>query len=261
MTAPPERPERPASLRSWWEVVRELAVCDFRLKYHNSALGYAWSMLSPLLMLSIYYFVFRHVVGIKSPGYLVYLVVGIVYWMFFQDCTFSGMNALEGKASVLKSIRVSPALVVLAGAASTLITLGINSAVLAAALAVSGRLSRLAPLAILPVLCLVLLATGLAALVALLSVRFRDMGLVWNLALQALFWLTPVVYTVSSESLAELLYLNPLARCLYLIRWFLVYDYLPRARFVVLTVLSCLAACVLGVGLLVRRQHLIPESL
>jgi ABC-type polysaccharide/polyol phosphate export permease len=261
MAAQPEARAERTSLRARWEIVRELAISDFRLKYHNSALGYAWSMLSPLLMLAIFYFVFRHVVGIERRGYLAYLVVGIVYWTFFQDCTFAGMNALAGKASVLKSIRVSPALVVVAGAASTFITLAINSGVLLLALAVSGRLSQLAPLALVPVLCLVLLATGLSALVALLYVRFKDMGLVWNLALQALFWLTPVVYTVRSESLAELLYLNPLARCLYLIRWFLVYDYLPATRFVVLTVLSCAAIAALGLGLLARRERLIPESL
>ena len=53
-----------------WEVMRELAVSDFRLKYYDSALGYAWSMLSPLLMLAVFYFVFRFVLGVTTPGYL-----------------------------------------------------------------------------------------------------------------------------------------------------------------------------------------------
>jgi len=61
--------------------------------------------------------------------------------------------------------------------------------------------------------------------------------------------------------IAELLYLNPLARCLYLIRWFLLYDYLPTLRFVVLTVLACGATFVAGVGLFLRRQSGIPEAL
>src|SRR5262245_44403809 len=78
------------SERRWLEVVRELAVTDFRLKYNDSALGYAWSMLSPLAMLAIYYFVFRHILGERSPGYAIYLLVGVVYWTFVQDCTFSG---------------------------------------------------------------------------------------------------------------------------------------------------------------------------
>jgi ABC-2 type transport system permease protein len=244
-----------------WETVRELAVSDFRLKYHDSILGYLWSMLSPALMLVIYYFVFRFILGVRTPGYLVYLLVGLVYWTFFQDCSFSGLTALAGKAGILKSIRVQPTLVVAAGALSTMITLLINTVVLVAALAIWGKLSRLAPLALLPLLCLALLACGLSFLVALAYVRFRDTALIWNVLLQACFWLTPVVYAVNSRSLAELLYLNPLARCLYLIRWFLVYDYLPAPRFVLFTVLSCVGTFALGLALFQRRGAQIPEAL
>lgn len=242
------------------ELLRELALSDFRLKYEDSALGYAWSMLSPLLMLAIYYFVFRHVIGVTTPGYLVYLVVGIVYWTFFQDCSYAGLNALQGKAGVMKSIAVAPGLVVGGGVLSTFITLAINSVVLAAVLLAAGRLSPLAPLALLPIACLALLASGTALLVAVAHVHFRDTGLVWGILLQALFWLTPVVYLVDGP-LAELLYLNPLARCLYLIRWFLVYNYLPATRFIVITVAACAAAFALGVAVFRRRARLIPELL
>ena len=243
------------------EVVRELALADFRLKYHDSALGYAWSMLSPLLMLVIYYLVFRYIIGVSVPGYVVYLLVGIVYWTFFQDCSFSGLTALEGKAMVLKAVRVPAGVVVAAGAVSTVITLVINSGVLVVALLAMGRLSRLAPLALLPLCCLVLLGMGTSFLVALAWVRFRDTGLIWGVLLQACFWLTPVVYVVDSPRFAELVYLNPLARCLYLIRWFLVYDYLPAWRFTGLTVLSCVVPFALGLLLLLRRQDRIPELL
>jgi ABC-2 type transport system permease protein len=248
-------------LRGRLEAARELAVTDFRLKYHDSALGYTWSMLSPLLMLAIFYFVFRYVLEVKTPGYVVYLLVGLVYWSFFQDCTFSGLVALQGKAALLRAVPVSPALVVAAGALSTLITLAINTLVLGLVLATSGRLSPLFPLALVPLVCLVLLAVGTSFLVALAYVDFRDMGLLWHVALQAWFWLTPVVYVVRPGWLSELLYLNPLARCLYLIRWFLVYDYLPPLRFMLLTLAACATAFALGVGLFVRRQASIPEAL
>jgi ABC-type polysaccharide/polyol phosphate export permease len=251
----------PLARERWLEVVRELAVSDFRLKYNDSALGYAWSMLSPLLMLLIYYFVFRHIIGVRSPGYQVYLLVGVVYWTFFQDCTFSGLSALTAKIGVLKSIHVPVILVVLAGALSTVITIVINTAVLVLTLAVWGKLSHLFPLVVIPLACLVLLAMAVAMLVALAYVHFRDIGLVWHVALQAWFWLTPVVYTVHSPEFEEILYVNPAARCLYLIRWFLVYDYLPSLRFVVITVALCVGLFVLALRLFLRRQHLIPESL
>jgi ABC-type polysaccharide/polyol phosphate export permease len=231
------------------ELLRELALSDFRLKYEDSALGYAWSMLSPLLMLCIYYFVFRHVVGVTVAGYLVYLVVGIVYWTFFQDCTFAGLNA------------VPPGLVVGGGVLSTFITLGINTAVLLLVLALAGRLSPLFPLAIVPIACLALLAAGTSFLVGLLHVHFRDTGLIWGILLQALFWLTPVVYVVDSGPLAELLYLNPVARCLYLIRWFLVYNYSPAPRFVLLTVAASVLVFVVGLSAFQRRARALPELL
>jgi len=244
-----------------WEVMRELAVSDFRLKYYDSALGYAWSMLSPLLMLAVFYFVFRFVLGVTTPGYLVYLLVGLVCWTFFQDCSYSGLTALGGKAGVLKAIHLPAGLVVAAGVLSTLITLAINTGVLVVVLALTGRLSPLAPLALLPLVCLVLFAAGTSFLVALASVQFRDTTLIWSVLLQALFWLTPVVYVANTGPVAELLYLNPLARCLHLIRWFLLYDYLPTFRFVVVTVGACVATFGLGVGLFLRRQAGIPETL
>lgn len=244
-----------------WEVMRELAVSDFRLKYYDSALGYAWSMLSPLLMLAVFYLVFRFVLGVTTPGYLVYLLVGLVCWTFFQDCSYSGLTALAGKAGILKAVPVPAGLVVAAGVLSTMITLAINTTVLMVALGLAGKLSPLAPLALLPLLCLALLAAGVSFLVALAGVQFRDAGLIWSVLLQACFWLTPIVYIANTGPVAELLYLNPLARCLYLIRWFLLYDYFPARRFVVLTVAACVGTFALGVGLFLRRQAGIPEAL
>jgi ABC-type polysaccharide/polyol phosphate export permease len=245
----------------WLEIVRELAVSDFRLKYNDSALGYAWSMLSPLTMLVIYYFVFRHIIGVRSPDYQVYLLVGVVYWTFFQDCTFSGLSALVSKAGVLKSIHVPVILVVAGGALSTVITIVINTAVLIVVLGVWGKLSPLFPLVLIPLACLVLLASATGMLVALAYVHFRDIGLIWHVVLQAWFWMTPVVYTVHSTAFEEILYVNPVARCLYLIRWFLVYDYLPAMRFLWITVVLCVSVFVLALRLFLGRQKLIPESL
>lgn len=244
-----------------FEVIRELAVADFRLKYHDSVLGYLWSMLSPLLMLGTFYLVFRFIVVVHTPGYLPYLAVGLVYWTFFQDCSCSGLTSLSAKAGTLRSVPVPAALVVAGAAASTVITIAINTVVLVVVLAVFGRLSRLAPLAIVPLVALVLLGSGLAFLVAVAHAHFRDTALMWNVLLQAGFWLTPVVYHVASPPLWEVLHWNPLARCLSLLRWFLVYGFIPPARFIAVTFALCAAVFAIGLGLMARQQRRIPELL
>jgi ABC-type polysaccharide/polyol phosphate export permease len=243
------------------ETIRELAVCDFRLKYHDSVVGYVWSMLSPILMLAVFYLVFRFLIVVSTRDYLVYLSIGLVSWTFFQDCSFSGLTSLTAKADLVKAVRAPVGLVVIAAALSTVITLAINTAVLALALAVSGHLSPRAPLAIVPLGCLVLLATGLSCLVALAHAHFRDTALMWTVLLQAGFWLTPVVYHVQSPAIAELMDLNPLARCLSLLRGFLVDGHPPAVRFVLGTVLACGSVFTLGFGLLRRQQARVPELL
>jgi ABC-type polysaccharide/polyol phosphate export permease len=251
----------PAGARRVFELVRELAITDFRLKYNDSALGYAWSMLSPLAMLAIYYFVFRHIIGERAPDYEIYLLVGVVYWAFFQDCTFSGLTSLSMRAGVLRAVHVPVFLVVAASGLSTVITILINTAVLTLALFALGKLSPLFPLVLLPIACLVMFAMGVSLLASLLWVRFRDIGLFWNLVLQAWFWMTPVVYTIRNPDFEELLYLNPVARCLYLIRWFMVYHYLPSFRFVAITVVACAGFFLFALQAFRQREPRIPEEL
>jgi ABC-2 type transport system permease protein len=247
--------------RQQLDVVRELALSDFRVKYHDSALGYLWSMLSPLLMFAVFYLVFRHVLEVRIPGHLPYLAVGLVYWTFFQDCASSGVTSLASKATLVKAVHLPATLVVGAAALSTMITLVINTALLVVGLAWAGRLSLLTPLALVPLLGLVLFATGVAFLVALGHVHFRDTPLILTVLLQAGFWLTPVVYHVTSQSQWELLHLSPLARCLTLLRWFLVYGHLPPLRFVLVTLGLCLAVFALGLYLFAAQERRIPESL
>ena len=218
-------------------------------------------MLSPLLMFAIFYLVFRNVLGVRIPGYMPYLAVGLVYWTFFQDCTCSGLTSLAGKAGLMKSVPVKPLLVLTAAALSTVITLVINTTLLALGLGLAGRLSTLSPLALVPLAALVLLATGVSFLVALAYARFRDVAVVWPVLLQALFWLTPVTYHVTRQDLWEILHLNPLARCLSLLRFYLVYDFLPPWRFVIVSFTACALVFAIGFLLVRRFQSLIPENL
>jgi len=219
-------------------------------------------MLSPLLMFAVFYVVFRHVLGVRVPDYMPYLAVGLVYWAFFQDCTSSGITSLAGKAGLMKAVRVSPLLVLTAAALSTVITLVINTTLLVLGLGLAGRLTWRSCLALVPLAGLVLLATGTSWLVALAYARFRDVAVVWPVLLQAVFWLTPVTYRVAPETpLWEVLHLNPLTRCLSLLRWFLIYDVRPAARFVAVSLGACALVFALALVLVRRLQRMIPENL
>jgi ABC-2 type transport system permease protein len=151
--------------------------------------------------------------------------------------------------------------VVAGGAASTLITLGINTTALLVALALAGRLSPLAPLAVFPILLLALLAGSASLGIALAWVHFRDTGLIWSVLSQACFWATPIVWVAEPGPIADLAFLNPLARCLFLIRWFLVYEHLPTIRFLLTTTAACAGLFIVTLALFVRAQRRLAEHL
>src|SRR5512140_3212685 len=85
-------------------IARELAVADFRLKYHDSVLGYIWTMLNPVLMFGVYFFVFTKVFPSHIQDYPIFLLIGIFNYAFFQDCTFSAMNSVGNKSGLMKKI-------------------------------------------------------------------------------------------------------------------------------------------------------------
>src|ERR1700692_2480871 len=89
-------------------LLRELVRTDFKLRYQGSALGYAWSLLRPLLLFVILYVVFVKFLklGAGIPHYPVYLLLGIVLWNFFVEVTAQGLGSVVGRGDLIRKIRI-----------------------------------------------------------------------------------------------------------------------------------------------------------
>jgi ABC-type polysaccharide/polyol phosphate export permease len=113
-----------------------------------------------------------------------------------------------------------------------------------------------------PFICLVLFSTGVGLILAALYVKFRDLSQIWNVLALAIFWLTPVVYSVSllPESTQIIMFINPLARIFMMFRHYLLYD-LYDTQFLVLTVVSSLVMFAVGFLVFRRFQDTIAEQL
>lgn len=244
------------------DIVREFAVADYRLRYHDSVLGYFWFLLSPALMFAVYYFVFTEVIFIAIPDYALYLIIGIVGYNFFQDCTFSAMYSLTAKAPIIKKIYFPRYLVVFASTLTGIFPFLINVGIILTAVLIVRGVPPLLLLIPLPIICLVLFSMGVAFLLAALYVHFRDLAQIWNVLVLALFWLTPVVYSVTAlpESTQIFVFLNPLARILMLIRHFMLYDFF-ELRFVLITVIASIVVFFLGFFVFKKFQDRIAEHL
>jgi ABC-2 type transport system permease protein len=197
-----------------------LALTDFKLRFFGSALGYLWQLVRPLLLFTVLYFVFTRFVKIGGSVafYPVMLLSNIVLFAFFQEGT-SAVSSLVDRESLVRKIQFPRAAVPVAVVLTAAFNLTLNSVVILGFALASGVRPHWSWLeAPLLIAVLALLVVGLAMLLSALYVRYRDVKPIWEVALQLLFYATPVIYAIETIDAAEwikrLIMLNPLAAIL-----------------------------------------------
>lgn len=211
-------------------LLRELVVTDFKLRYQGSALGYAWSILKPLFLFAILYVVFDQFLGLgrSIEHFPVYLLLGIVLWTFFAEATIMGLQSITSRGDLIRKVNFPKYIIVISGTVSSLINLAFNLAVVGLFMVIGGvELSWAALMAIPLIIELYVLALGIAFFLAALNVKFRDIGYLWEIFMQAAFYATPIIYPFQmvierSELAAKLLLLSPTAQIIQDIRYVLV---------------------------------------
>lgn len=204
-------------------LVRELVSSDFKLRYQGSVLGYLWSLLRPLLLFGVLYIVFTHVirVGNNVPYYPSYLLLGLVLWTFFVEATTSGMNAITGRSDLVRKVNIPKYIMVMSTTASALVNFSLNILVVFLFMLLGRVPFRFSIILAVPLIIeLVLFCLGIAFLLSTLFVKLRDIGHIWDVVLQVLFYATPIIYPLSivPHKYAQLISLNPLAQIIQDIR-------------------------------------------
>ena len=211
------------------QLIRQMAVADFKLRYQGSILGYLWSLLKPLAIFVILYLVFVRFLkfGDQLEHFSVYLLLGVVLWSFFTEMTSHGLRAIVDQRDLIRRINFPKLALLVAGSINALINLGLNLIIVGVFLYAVGAEVRLVVLW-LPVLMvqLYLLSLAIALFLSALYVRFRDIGHIWEIATQGLFYLTPIIYPLSivPPEIAKWLLINPLAQIVQDARYIVVTD-------------------------------------
>lgn len=211
-------------------LLRELVITEFKLRYQGSVLGYLWSLLKPLFLFVILYFVFVYFmrVGSDIPDWPVAMLLGIVLWTFFSEITSNGLNSIVERGDVIRKINFPKYVIVLASSISALINLAINLIVITIFMIISGvHLSWGVLLVPLFIIELFVFGVGIAFILSTLQVRMRDTSYIWEILMQALFYGSIVLYPVTlvvkqSPLIAKILLLNPVAQSIQDIRHVLV---------------------------------------
>lgn len=190
---------RPASaVQRNLNLIRELAITNFKLKYTGSALGYLWSLVKPLMLFGIMYAVFARLLkaGAGAPEFEVQLLFAIVLWNFFVESTSTAISSVASAGNLIRKAYFPRWILVVSSTLTALMTFVINTCLILLITIPIGHMhpslrSLLAPLFFLE---LVALITGLSLLLAALFVFYRDVGHIWEIVSLVLFYASSIVF-------------------------------------------------------------------
>ena len=208
----------PAELYQNRKLVLSLAKNDFKTKYAGSYLGIVWAFIQPIVTILVYWFVFS--VGLKAGTvsdypFVLYLVSGIVPWIFFQDALNGGTNALLEYNYLVKKVVFKISILPIVKIISALfvhVFFVVFALILCACYGYTPSLYTLQ--IIYYSVCTFLFVLGLVYATSAIVIFFRDLTQIINIFLQVGVWLTPIMWDVnmlaSHPWLIKVFKLNPM---------------------------------------------------
>jgi ABC-2 type transport system permease protein len=179
-----------AQTRVRWELLTQLVRKDLKVKYQNSALGFAWSLLNPLFLLAVYTVIFVYILGSGIPKFPVYLMSGLLAWNVFGGAATGGAVSVTGNSGLVKKVRFPLMVLPLSAVGFALVhfvlQLGVFIVVLLAfRVHFWGVQLVMFPLA---AVLITVWASAFAILVSAINVRYRDTEHLLELVMFAWFW-------------------------------------------------------------------------
>ena len=218
-------------LYQYRELLKTSVHKEIRGKYKGSFLGVLWSFLNPLLMVLVYAIVFPYIMRIQQEHYLVFLITGIIPWVFFTSVVTSGCNCVWTNGGIIKKVyfprEILPISVVLASLINFLI-----SVIIILIFVIFGGIGISKYLILFPLIALIqsCLSLGFLLILSAINVYVRDIEYIVQFIVNLVFYATPILYTTDMfpQNFRIILYLNPMAHIIDAYRSIFYYKTMPN---------------------------------
>lgn len=248
----------------YWQLLRELSWTEFKLRDQGTFLGFLWTLLYPALLLGVLYSLFVKWMGQFVDQYAAYLLIGLLFWNFFQKATTCALSSFARRRHLLQNFKFPREIVVLSAIAAILYSFLLELGVLLAFLVCIGVHPQISWL-LLPVLvgAILILTAGVSMFLPILAAEYQDLERIWDIGTMALFYLTPVFYPLQiiSQGRRAWLMLNPVTQVLISARDCLLAGRISNPAGLTAVVIGSAALFALGLFCLRRCEYHVMDRL
>lgn len=236
-------------------LVNELVIRDLKLKYRRSFLGYVWSLLNPLLMMSVMTVVFSYMFRFDIPNYPLYLICGQTLWTFFSESTGMAMQSILANGSLIRKVYIPKYIFPLSRVLSSFVTMSFSLLAILIVMIATGVPLRFELLLVpIPLAFLLVFCMGIGMILSALAVYFRDVVHLYGVLTMAWMYVTPIFYPISAipAEIAKFIEFNPMYHYITFFRQLVLYGTVPSLKIWINCMVASLAF--FTVGLLVFRK-------
>jgi homopolymeric O-antigen transport system permease protein len=236
---------------------------EMKLRYKRSILGLAWTLLTPLTQLAVYFITFGVLLPLNVPNYPAFLFSGVLVWNWFQVSLYQGTSAIVDNRELIRRPGFPAAILPIVTVASYLVHFLLALPILFAFL-IWGGVGMTSAIVALPLVIVIqfILTLSLAYFTATFYVTFRDTQHLLGVALNLLFFLTPIFYKSSDlPARYQALYrLNPMVHLVEAYRSIFLSGVPPDAADLLFLLLPALALLYVGYHVFKRASdHFVDE--
>lgn len=221
-----------AQYSKYQPLVHELVVRDLKVKYRRSFLGYVWSLLNPLLMMTVMSLVFSYMFRFDIPNYPLYLICGQTLWSFFNESTNMAMYSVLQNGALIKKVYIPKYIFPISRVFSSFVTMSFSlAAILIVMVFTQAPVHWTILLFPIPLLLLLIFSCGIGMILSALSVYFRDITHLYSVLTLAWMYLTPIFYPMEGipAEVVPVIQSNPMYHYITFFRDLVLYGTVPQA--------------------------------
>lgn len=248
--------ERIRNIFSYSDMIGSLVKKELRGKYKGSVLGFLWTFINPLCQIIVYTIVFSVIVRNNLDKFYVYMIVGMIPWLFFDMSLRQGAGCIRYQGDMIKKIYFPREVLPIACVTSNFVNMLFCFVIVFAVLFISGIGVRIEALLFLPLVMTIeyFLSLGFALIVSAGTVYFKDLEHIITVILMAWIYGTPIMYSMEfiPANIKWLFKANPMTSVIESYHKILYWKALPSGKELLYSAAFALVMMVIG-GLIFAR--------